>query len=75
MSAFPNPANDQLSIKSDDSKAITATMMDMLGRIVRHSQNENGSTVIDVQSLAEGLYLVNITVDGKEMNTKVNIQH
>jgi fimbrial isopeptide formation D2 family protein len=75
VSVFPNPASNQLYVRADDNTPIVVSMTDMLGRVVSYSENENGNAVINTQSLAEGMYLVKVTVNGKELTTKVNVQH
>lgn len=64
---YPNPANDKLYIRSDNSEKIKYTLIDLYGRTVL----ENTTSVdepIDISSLSEGVYFVR-TMDGTYIST------
>jgi hypothetical protein len=71
---YPNPANDELTITTE-SDNFTAQVMDILGRPVATSMTNSGKTIINTSTLANGMYILHIHADGKEMSTKINVQH
>ena len=71
---YPNPANNELTITTE-GKNFSAQIYDVLGRAVATSVTNNGKAVINTSSLANGMYILTIKADGKEMTTKINVQH
>lgn len=72
---FPNPAKDQFSILIGDSDIMinSISVLDLRGAIVLNLNNIQKSmqTNIDVGSLADGLYLVNIETDRGVLTKKL----
>ena len=71
---YPNPANNELTITTE-GKNFSAQVYDVLGRAVATSVTNTGKAVINTSSLANGMYILTIKADGKEMTTKINVQH
>ncbi|PLX02901.1 MAG: hypothetical protein C0595_08900 [Marinilabiliales bacterium] len=65
ISVYPNPATDQLFIKSSKNMNCKIQMIDIYGAIVGEYMLENNSN-IDVSNLSSGLYFINI----KDLNTQ-----
>jgi GH25 family lysozyme M1 (1,4-beta-N-acetylmuramidase) len=60
FAVYPNPASNNFHIDySDDIGAVTVSVYNINGDLVL-SQNINSSAVIDISSLSEGIYNVNI---------------
>jgi uncharacterized repeat protein (TIGR01451 family) len=72
---YPNPANNELTIAVEGQKNFSMVMYDVLGRPVSKSQSNSGKLTVNTSEFASGLYMLEITADGKELNTKLNIQH
>ena len=69
FSVYPNPANDFISIKNDQNLPIEfISIIDLTGKKV-FEQKENTSS-INVQQLESGLYIIQITSDGKNYQNK-----
>ena len=71
ISFYPNPANKELNIQSntiDLSKNVGFTISDITGKTVKKGITKN--TIIDVESLNAGVYLMSLNVDGKKENFK-----
>lgn len=61
---FPNPAKDQITVAAPEASGIQLT--DMLGvTIERRTANETGMETFHVQSLAKGLYMFRVNLNGK----------
>ncbi len=71
---YPNPANNELTITTE-GKNFSAQVYDVIGRTVATSVTNTGKAVINTSSLANGMYILTIKADGKEMTTRINVQH
>lgn len=75
ISAFPNPATDniQLTINSSEEKNSSIEIMDELGRIIYSREislvNGNKQFVFDTKDFAAGNYFISISAEGKLMKT------
>lgn len=63
---YPNPVRDMLSIKANDVTAVQ--IIDINGRVVLQSQNMN---IVDLSSLANGVYYVKVATLNNETTTKI----
>jgi Secretion system C-terminal sorting domain len=79
---YPCPANDIINIDyklhSGNNNYIELKIYDILGKVVfsKQTQNGNGKLVIDVASLTNGIYSVNITGSTNSIYIqKIVIQH
>jgi len=72
LKVVPNPANDRISVKLKEGEIIqTITIYDAFGRVILVS-NEDVSTV-DVSSLINGMYYMNVMTSQSTYNVKINI--
>ncbi|MBG8552202.1 LpqB family beta-propeller domain-containing protein [Hymenobacter guriensis] len=72
FSAYPNPARHELTITAD--AAATATLYDLLGRIVRTTQVGPGRrATVSLQGLAAGSYVLR-AADGKRTSTRMIVK-
>jgi hypothetical protein len=72
MSLYPNPATDQLTVNTTlvDGQSCTIVITDLQGKVVV-SQNVtvSGQMVIDISNLDNGMYFVQMVVDGVLIET------
>ncbi len=78
ISIFPNPASDIVNIdlgSVEYGKDITIDIYDMLGRKVdmQNCNSSEGNIEINVANYCEGLYFVNMNIDGHRVTEKVLI--
>lgn len=72
---FPNPAKDVLTIVSANSEIENITVYSATGQVI-YTQNPNASkNVINTGEWADGVYILNVTVDGKSNNVRIAVQH
>jgi hypothetical protein len=73
LNIYPNPTNGQLNVRADLMKSnFTMTITDINGRVMSQSTGIPATTnVISLQDLANGVYLLNITSEGKTVRTKI----
>ncbi len=76
IQVYPNPANDELSVKMPDNAAHTIYLLNMLGQTVYSLQTQLAETSISVSGLAEGVYIIKVADEnGVGLSKKVIIQH
>jgi hypothetical protein len=82
LDIYPNPANEQLTLKIDakESMSLNAEILDMMGHQVALLANEksiknNFTKSFNTSSLANGFYILKIKVGENIINRKVNVTH
>ena len=78
VTAYPSPANANLTVAFNDNEVSTITMVDMTGKTVKdiavNAQAEN--TVINVQDLENGVYMLNVNLaNGSKKVINVVVNH
>ena len=77
VSIYPNPAKNELFIRNDYHVSIDKIeMYDITGRVVKVSRLENSNSLhsLNVSELSNGVYLVNIDIEGKVLTKKIVIE-
>jgi len=78
MSIFPNPTSDQLFIQLEDGAngVLAISVSDLSGRIIRPFPDKFIQTetkiALDLNGLASGTYLLNLSKDGKTISHKIS---
>jgi hypothetical protein len=69
--AFPNPANDKVTVTLNVDGDAQLIVSDVSGKIAMNTPItlENGSASVDVSSLATGVYTFNVTLETGEFST------
>lgn len=63
-SAYPNPADDRITIASNNAMLETVQVFDISGRMIHQVNNINANTFnLDVQGLDAGMYFLQLTDD------------
>jgi len=71
LSVFPNPASTQFEINTSRNNILTAAVYNMEGRMLMSTRPEGRNTVIDVQQIPPGIYLLDIATDTKRVRQKL----
>ena len=58
LEVFPSPAREKITIRLKKAKGGTITLLDMKGKVLGTYSAEKAETVIDISSLAQGMYLI-----------------
>ncbi len=66
---FPNPASDNLTINGLKEKSVVR-IMNAVGQLVYSNQLEGSKAVINVSSFDDGIYILQIELNGKIVTTK-----
>ncbi len=69
--AYPNPANDAVTIDIDGEGSALMVVSDIAGRLVLSNNVNlvNGQSLVDISSLDEGVYMFNVTLDNGNTST------
>ena len=71
LSVYPNPVKDQLTIKTDLSIE-SVEIFDILGKQVKSISGDNIlNNSVDMGTLVDGVYFINIAAEGKQQTIKV----
>src|SRR5690606_30989248 len=73
LSIFPNPVTGGIiNISSDANATKTVVVYDMVGKQVVNTVTENGT--VNVSNLSAGIYVLNITEEGKTATRKLVVR-
>jgi len=70
---YPNPAKANFNIKLETSSTGVVTIFDLSGKVVMTNEISGIENNIDCSTLKNGLYMVEIVVDGQKAVKKLNI--
>lgn len=59
---YPNPADEQITVKGLNSKAVVS-ILDLNGRVLLNTNADSKAPVINIKNLKEGVYYIKITSD------------
>jgi hypothetical protein len=65
---YPNPTKDELNISTSRVNQVVITMYTLSGQIVLTGINEK---TIDISHLENGIYFINLSIDGLTYTRKV----
>ena len=71
MSAFPNPATESLTLKTDQGNipGLQYLIIDQGGKILTHKEIVSNETVIPVEQFQDGIYIIKIQDNLKEFKS------
>ncbi|MGJ8593192.1 MAG: T9SS type A sorting domain-containing protein [Aquaticitalea sp.] len=70
LKLYPNPANDFISIESNNALITSVEIFNILGKSV-YSQNGLTDNTLDISALSNGMYLLKITSDKGSITKKI----
>lgn len=74
LNLYPNPAQNSFTIRSSTDEKQTLSLYDITGKQIL-SQNITGTTTIDVNSLENGIYFVQLKNNVGISTQKIIVQH
>ena len=72
---YPNPSNDQLTVKLSDGNNATIEIVDLKGNSIKKTNTNTMQTDISTTSISNGVYLLKITTNGNTFTKKIVVQH
>ncbi|KAF2519166.1 T9SS type A sorting domain-containing protein [Flavobacterium salilacus subsp. salilacus] len=70
MVIYPNPATDVINIATDNGRVENVKIYNLLGQRVMEASPAQSTATVDVSTLTNGMYIINIVIDGKENTTR-----
>lgn len=70
---FPNPAQDQLNVWVEDKNIEKVRLIDLHGKVLDEQDPQTNQALFEVATLTQGLYFLEITIEGKSISRKVII--
>lgn len=73
VNVYPNPVkNQQLNIDLNDTNAVAKyTITNLLGQVIQNGELLNKENVITINTSKKGMYLLQVTQEGKVFTTKI----
>ena len=73
ISVYPNPAKEYVFVTAPDQAAFTGlTLVDRNGQVLSRADHlTKGIHRLDLNSLATGVYLIMVTIDGKHLTKRI----
>jgi hypothetical protein len=73
ISLYPNPVNEQLTVKCNDLNITHIQIIDVTGRAIIDviPKNDEQEIILDVRSLPAGLYFIKATIDKQSVVRKI----
>lgn len=73
---YPNPADNKLTVATNDGADFKVIVTDLFGRTVYAGTGVNGLATVNTTQLAAGMYMVKIAAgNGQEQTIKAVVQH
>ena len=69
VSVFPNPTTGILTVEASD--AVSISVIDITGKIIRDIRAENKTTIIDLRETAKGIYFVRVSAANNSVTRKI----
>lgn len=74
LSVFPNPTTGIVNITFNMTGNATVDVFNVLGeRVITRTMNATGTKVLDMSSLTNGVYYMNVTADGASTTRKITL--
>ncbi len=70
---FPNPAHSQVTVQSERGENVV--IYDLNGRVIVRAELINGETVINVENLKSGMYIMRLVEQGRIIKTAKVLVH
>jgi hypothetical protein len=75
IKVYPNPNNGLFNVENSKNESMQVEVYNVVGSKVWSSTSTEGSSVIDLSSAADGVYMVKVIINGSTSTFRVNIVH
>ena len=72
---YPNPSNDQFTVKLSNGNNATIEILDLKGNSIKKTLANSMQTNVSTASISNGVYLLKITTNGNTFTKKIVVQH
>jgi PKD repeat protein len=74
VTIYPNPNKGIVNISNDFSESLKVSIYDMQGKQVAGTVTSNRITVMDVQTLPKGMYIVKVQGESSSLTRKIVLE-
>ena len=74
LSIYPNPAKDMITVSST-MEITTLTIKDVLGNMIKQQRTGVKIANVDINGLSEGIYFIEVVIEGNSFIQKFIVQH
>jgi hypothetical protein len=71
FSIFPNPTQDILQVNTSYTNEYDWSIVDITGNVVQLQKSQFGNTVIDLGTVAAGVYILQLESDGQQISKRL----
>jgi hypothetical protein len=71
FSIFPNPTQDILQVNTSYTNEYDWSIVDITGNVVQQQKSQFGNTVIDLGSVAAGVYILQLESEGQQISKRL----
>lgn len=75
LNLYPNPANNLFVVESKEMGNAAVTVTDMQGKVVFNGNMNAGALSMNVADWSEGVYMVSVNGNSKNLNSKMVVRH
>ncbi|MBN2663579.1 MAG: T9SS type A sorting domain-containing protein, partial [Bacteroidales bacterium] len=74
VSLYPNPTAKILNIAIDEFNTASFVLTDLVGKVIFVEDINSTKTQVDLSNLANGVYILNLNIDGTVMQEKIIVE-
>jgi hypothetical protein len=75
LNLYPNPANDLFVVEAKEMGNASVVVADMQGKVVFSGNLNAGALNMSVANWSEGVYMVSVNGNSKNLNSKIVVRH
>jgi hypothetical protein len=75
LNLYPNPANDLFVVEAKEMGNAAVVVADMQGKVVFNGNLNAGALNMSVANWSEGVYMVSVNGNSKNLNSKIVVRH
>jgi hypothetical protein len=77
IKAFPNPANDNITVAYTlkNASAATVTITNAVGQVLASEKSNNGKAVFSTANLSNGIYFYTVEANGQKVTNRFVVAH
>lgn len=77
IKAYPNPANDNITVAfgMNNAKVATVTISNAVGQVLASEKTNNGKAVFSTANFSSGIYFYTVEANGKKVTNRFVVAH
>ena len=71
FNVYPNPATDYINVTFLNAQSVTVSLINSVGQTVKVFNNVNSNSMLSLEGLANGMYILNADINGQRVTKQV----